>query len=228
MDTRTLERTANVRPFEIKDCALIALATGHKALSLRELRDGLAVAPSASVYHHFWGDLMLPRLESREFNNDFATWVRRSLGDSILAERLAILDPSRFRDFDELRRELIDLIEERLDENDVLHSQLARTQFEFVSSQIVTFDTGRRARDPGHMAQILPDLSIGSIFYHFIDGRRRSDEGLDDFRAWLRTLDGDFGQLDARLARIDPYFQGLVETRDRLVSAFAAYFAGEA
>lgn len=206
--------------FEIKDCALIALATGHKAVSLRELRDGLAVVPRGSIYHHFWGGLMLPRLEPTEYNNDFATWVRRELRDSPLAERLALLVPSFFQGLEELRLEVIELVEERLDESEWLHWTRAKTQFEFGSSQIVVFDTGRRVERPEEMPELIPRLSTGSVFYHFVDSRRRSESGLDDFRTWIETLDGDYSAVDERLAEIDPYFQTLVETRERVVAAF--------
>lgn len=210
-----------MQPFDFKDCALIAMATGHKALSLRELRDGLAVVPPGSIYHHFWGGLMLPRLEVREYNNDFAAWARRGLRDSPLAERLAILDPSSFQNLEELRQEVIELVEQRLDESDILHWIPATTQFEFVSSQIVVFDTRKRAEAPEALAEMLPHVSTGTVFYHFVDGRRRSESGLDDFRSWLKALAEDYSVLEERLAEIDPYFQSLVETRERLAEVFA-------
>lgn len=215
-----------MQTFDIKDCALIAMATGHKALSLRELRDGLAVVPAGSLYHHFWGGLMLPRLEAREYDNDFAAWAWEALRDSPLAERLAILDPSRFEDLEDLRQVVIELVEERLDESDSLHWTPAKSQFEFVSSQIVVFDTGKRAERLVSLTERLPHISIGSVFYHFVDGRRRSESGLDDFRSWLRTLPEDHSALDEHLAEIDPYFQSLVETRARLADAFVEYVAG--
>ena len=35
--------------------------------------------------------------------------------------------------------------------------------------------------------EAVPNMSVGSIFYHFIDARRRSPEMMDDFRTWLRS-----------------------------------------
>jgi len=58
--------------FTIKDCALVALATGRKARLLQEFRRELAEIDAASIYHHFWGSLLQARFEEREFNNDFA------------------------------------------------------------------------------------------------------------------------------------------------------------
>ena len=64
------------RPFFVKDCALIALATGLKAQNLKELRDQLQRVDSSSLYYHFWGGLLHAGFEEREYGNDFAEWVR--------------------------------------------------------------------------------------------------------------------------------------------------------
>jgi hypothetical protein len=102
--------------FSIKDCALVALATGKKARMLQEFRSQLAEIDAASIYHHFWGGLLLPRFEEREYNNDFAAWVRHGVHDAVLAERLAALAPTSFPDLEALRRVIIELIDTRLDD----------------------------------------------------------------------------------------------------------------
>ena len=48
-------------PFIVKDCALIAIATGIRAQNLRELRDRLRDIDLNCVYYHFWGGLLRPR-----------------------------------------------------------------------------------------------------------------------------------------------------------------------
>ena len=68
-------------PFAIKDCALIAIATGERALTLKELHDTLLEIDHGSIYYHMWGGLLEPRFEEREFNNDFAAWARHGLHD---------------------------------------------------------------------------------------------------------------------------------------------------
>jgi hypothetical protein len=62
--TASAKRT---EPFYIKDCALIALATGKKARLLQEFRNELADIDTASIYHHLWGGLQQPRFEEREY-----------------------------------------------------------------------------------------------------------------------------------------------------------------
>ncbi|WP_017327447.1 DUF5752 family protein [Synechococcus sp. PCC 7336] len=208
--------------FALKDCALIAIATGYKAETLKEMRDRLQTIVPDSIYFHFWGSLLEPLFEEREYNNDFAAWARRGLHDDKLAERLAMIDPSAYIDMEGLRQELIDIIEERLDEAGTVPWIVATEQFQFIRSQIVVFDTYKRVKHPEEMAELMPHLSVGSIFYHFIDARRRLPEGVDDFRLWLRGLDRKYGNLECQLAEIDPYFEPLIDCRSRLAEIFRA------
>jgi Family of unknown function (DUF5752) len=210
--------------FSIKDCALVALATGKKARQLQEFRSQLTDIDAASIYHHFWGGLLQPRFEEREYNNDFAAWIRHGIHDAVLAERLAALAPSGFTSLEALRQEIIELIETRLDEMEHLSWTRATRQFEFICSQIVVFDTGRRLGRPAELATAVTSLSTSSIFYHFIDARRRTRDGRDDFSDWLAGFGDEFISLQDELVCIDPYFSSLSELREELSLLFASYF----
>jgi hypothetical protein len=97
-------------------------------------------------------------------------------------------------------------------------------QFHFVRSQIIVFDTRTTIEGPEHLMEVLPKFSVGSIFYHFIDARRRSPEMMDDFRSWLRSYGDDYVDLCSLLASADPYFGSLAELRTQLTNLFADYF----
>ncbi len=210
--------------FAIKDCALATIATGRRAQTLRELRGILRDIHPGCIYYHFWGTLLRPQFSDREYNNDFATWCHHSLHDNPAAERLAVIDPADYVDMEELRRELIEIIDERLDETEVMLVARADQQFHFTRSVIVVFDTYRRLTEPAELVRVLPELSVGSIFYHFIDARRREPIAVDDFRAWLMGLGPEYKPLLDSLAEIDPYFESLFVLRDRLAKTFKAYF----
>ena len=79
------------------------------------MRDQLLDVSLGSIYHHFWGGLLRHRFDEPQYNNDFAEWVRYALQDSILAERLSIIDPAACADLESLRRELLEAIQQRLD-----------------------------------------------------------------------------------------------------------------
>ncbi|MGV2831282.1 DUF5752 family protein [Myxosarcina sp. GI1(2024)] len=213
-------------PFAIKDCALIAIATGKQAMTLKELRDLLVAIDANSIYHHFWGGLLEPRFEEREYNNDFASWARRGLHDDKLAERLAMVDPSFYSNLEDLRQELLAIIEERMDESEYLPWIVATEPFEFIRAQIVVFDTDKRVELPEELGESLPHLSTSSIFYHFIDARRRLSDRSDDFRCWLASFNGLYNELSSQLGSIDPYFETLTELRQQLTVIFQNFCSG--
>jgi len=210
--------------FQVKDCALIALATGRRAQNLRELRNGLQVIDAGSIDYHFWGARLRPRFDDPEYQNDFAAWARHALHDGKMAERLGVIDPTDFDSLEELRHELIDVIEERLDESESVNWSRSDQQFNFINSQIVVFDTHRAIGTPEQLAPLVASLSPSSIFYHVIDARRRTPDGSDDFRAWLMGFGDTYQDLCAQIAGLDPFFPTLTELRDGLASLLRRYF----
>lgn len=218
----------DLAPFFVKDCAVAAIATGRRAQNLRELRDHLLVVHPGSIYHHFWGSLLRPGFEDPEYNNDFASWARHALHDTALAERLAVIDPAQFDNMEDMRQEVVDEIEDRLDETEFLTWARRDQQFHFIRAQTVVFDTKKQASEPEALARLVPTLSTSTIFYHFVDARRRVPAGQDDFRAWLSQFGSRTQALQDRLAAVDPYFTTLVEMRDRLSGIFEEFLAQEA
>jgi len=213
-----------VEPFVVRDCALVAMATGRRAQTLKELRDQLREVEEVSIYHHFWGRFLQPRFDEPEYNNDFAAWVYHSLHEKALAERLSVIDPTEFSDIEGLRAELIDRVEEHLDTAQWVPWSRADEQFHFIYSKILVMDTGRCLEDPRLLADSVSHMSLGSIFYHFIDARRRTPDKVDDFSAWLLSLGEDYRELAAAVMAVDPYFSSLKEIRRVLSHCFSTYF----
>lgn len=216
------------QPFSFKDCTLTAIATGKRAQNLRELRDRLTSVDEGCIYYHFWGGRLRPQFDEPEFNNDFAAWSKHSLRDDVVAERLSVIDPTNYPSLEELRGEVIDVIEERLSERELIPWAQKDQQFSFIRSQIVVFNTPSEIHAAEELATMIPQVSTSSIYYHFIDARRRTDDGRDDFSNWLQGLDGDFGDLVARLAEVDPYFVSLSDLRSQLTDVFSTHFSGTA
>ena len=215
---------AAIEPFVVKECALLTIATGKRARNLKEITDHLLTIHQGSIYHHFWGRLLRPRFADPEYNNDFAEWVHSALQDDILAERLSIMNPEAFADLESLRQGLLEIMEQRLDEIEMVAWAKRDMQFHFVRSQIIVFDTGERIEGPEYLVEALPKLSVRSVFYHFIDARHRRPEMMDDFRSWLRSYGDDYDDLCSQLASVDPYFGSLVELRTQLTNLFVNYF----
>jgi hypothetical protein len=213
--------------FALWDCTLVAVATGKKAQNLRELRNTLSVVHPESIYYHFWGGLLRPWLDDSEFNNDFARWARDGLHELKLAEQLGVIDPTDFPNLTELRQELIEVIEDRLDESEYVPWSSPDNQFHFIRAKFVVFDTHNRIERPQMLPRAAELMSPGSIFYHFIDARRRTPDRTDDFSMWLSGFGDKYVHLCQRLSAIDPYFATLTELRKRLAQVFFGYFGEE-
>ena len=213
--------------FMVHDCALAALATGKRAQSLRELRELLRDIHPGCIYYHFWGVLMRPRFDNPEYLNDFAEWARHGLHDHVLAGRLAVINPAEFSDMEDLRAELLEQIEIRLDETESVPWSKPDQEFHFIHTHIVVFDTHRRIEVPKDLAIIASQMSQGSIFYHFIDARRRTPDSVDDFQAWIRSFGDEYDDLITQIRNIDPYFATLRDLRAQLADLMKNYFRGK-
>lgn len=210
-------------PFAVKDCTLLAIATGIKAQNLLDLRNRLETISADCIYYHFWGGLLHSKFDNPEYQNDFARWALTGLHDGGLAERLGIIDPTDWEDLEDLRHELLDVIDERLDETEMIPWAKPGYHFHFIHSQIVVVDTLKRIYRPEELRVLIPNLSVSSIFYHFIDARRRSQRAEDDFSLWLESVNGKYEDVRQRLKGIDPYFSSLVELRTQIAAVFTEF-----
>jgi hypothetical protein len=224
MDAVNNQVQTDIPRFVFKDCALIAIATHKRAGTLKELRDHIETLSPDSLYYHFWGNLLLPHFEEPEYINDFAGWVRHSLHDAKLAEQLAVLDPTAYNNPEDLRYRLLEYIDDRLEESEYLQWSQASQRFQFIRSQIVVFESRTSVAAPQEMVELIPHLSVNTIFYHFIDARRRTESNIDDFRQWLGFFGETYRPLIDQLSKIDPYFVTLTQLRHQLAATFQHYF----
>jgi hypothetical protein len=218
---------AMVSPFAVKDCALIAIATGKRAQNLRELTERLREVEANSIFYHFWGGLLRPRFDNPEYHNDFAIWVAESLHNNVLAEKLAAIDPSAFENIEDLRNEVIETLEETLDDAEYPLWAKKDSLFDFIRCRLVIFDTKLTVPVPENFLTLFPNLSLGSIFFHFIDGRRRNKNSLDDFRNWITSFGPPYEDLVRRIGEICPYFTPLNKLREELSRVFELCFEGK-
>ncbi|CCB85947.1 MULTISPECIES: DUF5752 family protein [Parachlamydia] len=211
-------------PFFIKNCAIATIATGDKANSLSELRDKLLTISHDSIYYHFWSRRLFSQFTHPEYPNDFSLWSHLSLHDEYLAERLSILDPTDYENLEDLRADLIDIIEQRLEEIPPVAWVQRGDPFHFIRSSLIVFETPYRIDTPFDLPQMIQNLSPNNIFYHFIDARSRTESRSDDFSTWLRQFGDDFLPLIEKIEAIDPYFLSLSDLNNELLSAVQEYF----
>ncbi len=215
----------NILPFYIKDCALATIATGLKARTLMEFREKLSAIDPACVYYHFWSPRLRPSFEHWLYLNDFSQWFRKSLHDDVLAERVDVLDPTDYVNMEDLRDDLLKIVDHRLHENEALASYQSAEEFYFAKSKIIIFQTRLRFSQPAELVHIVPLLTLSSLFFHFIDARRRTSDKIDDFSSWLKDSFGDeYQDLISMLRKKDPYIISLSDLKIKLIKMITQYF----
>jgi len=206
--------------FEVKDCTLITRMGGvATAINRRELRERVAACPVECIFHHFSETVVRPSFDDPEFRNDLAVWCARELRDRVLAERLGALNPYHFDSFEDLRGHVLDVIDDRLAENPHLAPIPASEEFRFMSAVTVIFNTGLVLSEPSDLIKWLPEFSYSTIYYHFVEARRRTPSRLDDFSSWLKSFGGETEELRDCLRRIDFYYLTLPQLKTALVTA---------
>jgi hypothetical protein len=190
-----------------------------QALNLRELHDRITVCPADSIYHHFCETPLRPSFDDPDYRNDFAVWSHYALNDEILAERLGVLDPYDFRDMEDLRQTVLDIIDERLSE--LSHFPWAKSgmAFSFLQAHTVVFDTDRYFETPDELPLVLSQMTTSSLYYHFLEARRRVEGKLDDFTAWLTEWDGRGDAIIKAFSEVDFYFLTLKDLQSKLAHA---------
>ncbi|HHS48291.1 MAG TPA: hypothetical protein ENM99_00205 [Desulfurella acetivorans] len=213
----------NISPFEIKDCSILSIATGRHAINVKELLTQLLSVDPDSIYYHFWGKLLRTSFSTPEFNNDFAQWVSDQIHDKSLAEKLSVLEPQDYQSVDELRQEMIDIIQISLEQNTVLLYTNAQEPFHFLKLGMVVFNTSKVINEPLEFVDIIDNLSYGSLYFHFIDARRRTQNHRDDFSNWI-ALFGNYDDLVDMIINIDPFFLPLSKLKEKISNIFKTYF----
>lgn len=210
--------------FFFNNCSLAAIATGESAGSLIELRDKIATISEECIYHHFWGGRMNIQFSHPQHHNDFAHWVYHRLHDHVLAEWLNIIDPTEFNSLEELRQELLETIEKRLDDYEIILWTKKEDRLHFIKSTIIVFEGMVSIKKPEDLSEAIRKLPSSSIFYHFIDARSRTPEKIDDFSTWLKTFNSKYIPLIEQIRALDPYFLSLTTLKDELANTLKDYF----
>ncbi len=209
---------SNSNMFEVKDCTIITRMGGvGTAMNLRELKERIIACSIDCLYYHFCETLIRPTFDDPEYRNDFALFAAYKLRDIALAERLGILNPYSFKDLEELREKLLEIIEERLSILDYIPSVPKGDEFIFMRAATVVFDTGIVLDKPSDLLLKLPLMSRSTIYYHFMEARRRTQDRVDDFTFWMLFHPDKSLKLIEALAQIDFYFSNLNELKTVLI-----------
>ena len=204
-------------PFEFIGCIELLENLGRTARDERELIELLEQVPAGSVFYHAFGFFLRHRFFVGPYANDFATWVAIQVRDRLLGERLAVVDPFEFTDLEQLREELMSIIDDHLSRLPTVPRVDYGEPFHFLQSHLIEVPTGHRATTLGEFRNGLAEVEASAVYYHTVEACARRGRRSGDFAEWLSTSAGR-DDLAEQVARIDLYLSSLERVRGRILS----------
>ena len=196
---------------------LLGIKAGNPAELLNHIRE----VPPSSIYYHTHRFLQQHHYLSPEPPNDFAYWVTNILALDALGERLASVDFVHFSEIDDLRNEFIGILTDYIERGKYCVDCEPGEDFHFMSCVSVVLPTPYVAHTLQDFLEIIPKLSINSLYFHVFEARLRLKNSGNDFSRWFR----DMGQekLAEKLSRVDPYTITLEGLREKIMKTVSTY-----
>ena len=207
-----------VNPFWFRECFLMTMPLGRKAVNLRELAQTLREVDEGVLYYHLLQSRLAVTQPVVEYPNEFALWAATALQDSKLAEKLSSFDPFDYDDMEQVREAMLEILDEYLWNLPSVPWARPGFEFHFCEASMVVIQDETPANTLHDFCQALVKVGLDSVYYHFFEARRRLGmQHIDDFSYWMEY---NFGlpELVAAIRDIDVYFYTLKEVRDTLLT----------
>jgi hypothetical protein len=197
----------------------ILKATGLKARTISEMREGISNVSDESVFHHTYQYFLKGHI--LEYTNDFAQWAGESIEESALAEHLSSIDIYEFADINDLRKKILEVIDVYLADFPMPRDAMPGNEFYFNETKTLIFSAGTKVQNLAEFLIALKYIDSSSLYYHFYEARVRLGGGVDDFSAWIgNVLRKD--TLAARIRSVDPFIHTVEGIREHLVELVEA------
>jgi hypothetical protein len=204
-----------IEGFDFKQCISVLKSTGRKAKNLKELRAMIMLVPDSCIFHHTYQYFLKEHI--LEYTNDFAHWAGESLEERALAEQLSSIDPYEFKNIDDLRKQLLYVVNDYLKNFPEPREVLSGDEFFFNETTSLVFPIGIRAKNLAEFLMAIKYVDIGSIYYHFYEARIRTGGGIDDFSKWIEESMGK-NALAEKIRAIDPFMHDIEGIKKYIVN----------
>src|SRR5215469_7611277 len=192
------------KPFYFNTSEHLLRIGRQRAITLSELLEALQTCPEDSVFRHTFCTLQEHHFIRQGFSNDFAHWSLSACNEPALAEQLASVDVREFTAIEGLRRRMIEIIDEFLEDHPRSGSRPAYEPFYFCAADLVVLPTPFAPDTLKGFLDGLNQVNVHSIHHHFIEARLRLHRMSNDFSNWLEQEVGLTEAADA-IERIDIY-----------------------
>jgi hypothetical protein len=195
-------------PFKFIACTEVRELLGLHADNEVQLMEMLEDIPPDSIYYHMHSYFLRHVYLAGPYPNDFANWAAVQLRDRVLGEKLAAVTISPQKSIEDIRLEVIEVIDSHLCKTKTNPSATYGSPFHFMKSEIVEIPLQKEARNLSEFTDILRDIHASAIYYHIFEARIRVRRGRNDFSTWLGDIRG-LRDLADRIEKIDFYMHSL-------------------
>jgi hypothetical protein len=210
--------------FTFIGCSELQEILGRQAEDEKDLAELVEEVPLDSIHFHTHSYFLRHRFIDRAYPNDFAQWVVTEVGDHVLGERLAVLEPFDYASLEDLREEIISIIDDHLSRSPIIPRVVFGEPFHFKRSRILQVPIGIEATTLEEFRKIVTEVDASALYFHMFEAHFRLGREENDFSAWIRSSLG-LSTLADRIRAINPYLGSLERLRSALVIACDEFLA---
>jgi len=207
---------------QFRSSASLEKLTGTKAYTLAELLLMISTCTESSIFYHTFSAFLKMREVRLPYNSDFASWVYGSLNERALAEQMMAVDFFEYNTVESLRERLIGIIDGYRSFKPSAFEKKADEPFYLHDVQRFVYLTDKFAYDLKSFRELLPTISLYSLYYHFIESRLETKFQCDDFSIWIEESLA-IPELAKRIRGIDIHVYTLEGLRERMIRLIDEY-----
>jgi hypothetical protein len=204
-------------PFHFNSAAYLLQIDREKAANLGELLESLRNCSEDSIFQHTFRTLQEHHYIREGYSNDFAHWAHLVHQEEGLAKELAQVDIRSVTSIEDLRTQIVRIVEDYLRREPASRDRMAEKPFCFCSSETVVVPSSFVAHNIQEFVTAIEQVSVHSIHYHFIEARLRLKLETNDFSEWL-DREMDMKQAATRLNKLDIYDSNLDDIRSQIIT----------
>ena len=209
-------------PFKFYTRLTLPQLTGIYALNLKELLDGIKKADDSIIYYHTHHYLIQHHYLVPDAPNDFAHWIIHTLGERLLGEEISSIDMFSYNTMDGYKQELIRRLTASISKDSKTRRVEMNERFNFMKAVTFVMSSGKEAYTLGEFRDILKNITIFSVYYHFFESHFRLSSGFDDFSIWIKD-ELQLPDLAGKIANIDPYSVTMDKLKEQIINYTEKY-----
>ncbi|MCD6489658.1 MAG: hypothetical protein J7K20_02900 [Thermodesulfobacterium sp.] len=186
--------------------------TGVKVCSIKEFIENLKVIDKFSIFYHMYINIFNYHNLPTFYTNSISYWFYKN-GRVLLAEKISIIDPLDYYDLEELRRVLVQTLEENYDET---WNGREVNPFYFIKAEREIIECGYFANTLEEFIEGIKKSSINSLFYHLVTSRIENKTLINDYSAWLVNI-GEAKKAE-KIDKLDLYTMTLYEIKKKIIN----------